>query len=120
MVRWIVLILTIFSLNSVSALSGPIYMNQKRALHRSIKLADGNVLVTGGVSSLWPIPWPHSSAEIFDSKKQKFIQLQSMNTYHTEHALVPLADGNILIIGGNQQKTLEIFDIKNKNFTALP
>ena len=43
-----------------------------------------------------------------------------MNTYHTEHALVPLADGNILIIGGNQQKTLEIFDIKNKNFTALP
>ncbi len=95
-------------------------MNQKRALHRSIKLADGNVLVTGGVSSLWPIPWPHSSAEIFDSKKQKFIQLPPMNTYHTEHALVALADGNILIIGGNQQKTLEIFDINTKNFKALP
>src|SRR3989338_917432 len=120
MFRFCLVLTTIFSINTGLASHTSHTMNQKRVLHRSIKLIDGNVLVTGGVSMLSPFPWPHSSAEIFDVRTQKFIPLPSMNTYHAEHALVQLDDGNVLVINGNQQKTLEIFDVKTRKFHALP
>ena len=94
-------------------------MASKRALHQATLLKDGNVLLTGGVSSLWPIPWTLSSAEIFDPIQNRFFSAYGMHDYHTEHAATLLPNGNVVISGGNRSAVMELFNSKTYRFEKL-
>ncbi len=94
-------------------------MQQKRVLHRSTLLKDGNVLMTGGVSLLKPIPWPLSHAELFLAREKRFVSLYSMNASHAEHTATLLNNGNVVIAGGNLNPTLEIFDSQRGVFHSV-
>lgn len=94
-------------------------MNQKRAMHRHTVLNNGDVLITGGVSSLSPIPWPLSSAEYYSYEEKKIYPLYSMNRYHTEHATTVMEDGDVLIAGGHLNPSLEWFKLKTGEFIDL-
>lgn len=94
-------------------------MQQKRVLHRATLLNDGNVLITGGVSSLKPIPWPLSDAELFLAREKRFVSLSSMNAFHAEHTATLLNDGHVVIAGGNLNPTLEIFYSTRGAFYSL-
>ncbi|MBI2645784.1 MAG: hypothetical protein HYW85_01940 [Deltaproteobacteria bacterium] len=108
----------LFSFSSFAQFS-VLQMQQKRVLHRSTLLKDGNVLITGGVSSLKPIPWPISHAELFLAREKRFVSLSSMNASHTEHTTTLLNNGNVVVTGGNLNPTLEIFDSQRGVFHSL-
>lgn len=115
-----VVITTLIFLSLLTAAENFIFrMNSKRALHRCIKLIDGNVLVTGGVRTLWPFPWPLSSAELFITQEKRFVRLPSMNTYHTEHTLTLLPNGNVIVAGGNRGRTIEFYNVQKNRFYSL-
>jgi hypothetical protein len=113
-------------------------MSNARESHTATLLSDGKVLVVGGDS--WeqirygPCPLgarppcyfkaPLASAELFDPASGSFTGTGSMATHRTLHAATLLADGKVLITGGdggdnlsNPLATAEIFDSSTGVFT---
>ena len=117
----IVVFLGVFIFLGPAAFSGiqTFSMIQKRTMHRSILLPDGNVLITGGVSSLKPIPWPLAHAELFLAHEKKFISLPSMRSSHVDHTLTSLSNGTVIIAGGNLSPEIEFYDTQEGNFKSL-
>jgi hypothetical protein len=90
-------------------------------------LATGKVLIAGGDDS----PGPSQSqvlvlsgAELFDPATGKFTPTGSMTTERRDHAATLLADGRVLITGGNNPgsgpglKSAEIYDPVAGTFSA--
>ena len=77
----------------------PVPMAQARYAHGAGILADGRVLVFGGVNS--PPAVPLASSEIFDPATNAFSAEASMSLTRSGHAGVALADGSVLAISGN-------------------
>lgn len=68
-----------------------------RANHIAIRLADGRVLVAGGVTeSSWT-----PTAEIYDPATGQFTATGSMNSPRRDFAAALLNDGRVLVVGGN-------------------
>jgi hypothetical protein len=86
-----------------------------RYKHTAVRLADGNVLILGGSNEK---DWrgKYDSAELYDVKAGTFAEISAMNQerFKLADAAVLLADGNVLIGGGNRQ--LEIFDAQSQTF----
>jgi hypothetical protein len=108
--------------------AGP--MNQYRLGHQATRLADGRVLLTGGHANQGIIfgsyganpPETTATAEIFNPATNTFTAVAgSMTMARAYHSATLLADGRVLIVGGNgtAANTAEIFDPASATFSAI-
>jgi hypothetical protein len=93
-----------------------------RCGHSAALLNDGLVLLTAGTSN-WEGSGFQSSAEIYDPKTGKFTQTGSMAVAPGMATATLLADGRVLIAGGNQVldqslASAEIYDPQTGTFSA--
>jgi len=86
-----------------------------RYKHTAVLLQDGNVLIMGG-SNQNDWTGKYNSAEIYNPKTATFTRIFDMNRkrFKLPDAAVLLANGNVLVGGGNRQ--IEIFDAQNQRF----
>jgi hypothetical protein len=97
------------------------HMAYARCGHTATLLADGRVLVTGG-GVFYGDPTCLASAEIFDPKTGRFSLTGSMSEVRIGQAATRLADGRVLIAGGNDNlyhplASSELFDPKSGKFS---
>ena len=92
-------------------------LNIPRARHSAILLNDGNVLVTGGDTEIDGKHEILKSAEIYNVKNNKFIEISDMNNEMWYHKMFLLENGNVLIVS-NPNK-LEIYDPKKSEFKKI-
>lgn len=74
-------------------------MTMPRSGHRATLLADGRVLITGGLGTDADSPWLRS-AEIYDPANGTFTATGSMNRRRADHTATLLKNGQVLITGG--------------------
>ena len=78
-------------------------MHTPRELHTATQLADGRVLVTGGV-------WGEdtlNTCEIYDPQSRTWTSIEPMKLPRTRHVAILLPDGRVLVIGGSVGKAIE-------------
>ncbi len=94
------------------------------------RLADGRVLAAGADEDA---PGA-ASAQVFDTKSKRWVDVGAMKVARVHHAIVALADGKALVCGGEQPSsaptpfavagkpvdTCEVFDPATNKFTAAP
>jgi hypothetical protein len=111
----------IFDTQSLEILDGP-EMDFGRSYHRSVNLADGRILITGGFDGSNYL----SSCEIFDPQTEEFTNTGSMNYARSSHTINLMDDGRVVVTGGFnpaynfQMVECEIFDPTTGVWTALP
>ncbi|MBN1448624.1 MAG: hypothetical protein JXA28_11890 [Bacteroidetes bacterium] len=87
-----------------------------RGKHRAVRLNDGRVLVSGGVTSNSPT----ATTEIWDPVTEQWSMAPSMHFRRDRHTLTLLPDGKVLAIGGDdggmgddglrELRSCEVFD----------
>jgi hypothetical protein len=103
----------------------------ERATHTATRLADGRVLIAGGLDSLGVC---HASCELYDHSTGTLTPTGSMTTARAGHTATLLDDGRVLVTGGFQdyqnpatawaaalnsaQNTAEIYDPASGTWTA--
>jgi len=80
----------------------------------SIRLPDGQVLVTGGSSGLAPL----ASAERYDPAAGTFTAAGAMTQPRIDHSATLLPDGRVLLAGGGALASAERYDPADGSFTA--
>ncbi len=90
-------------------------------------LADGRVLIMGGISVIDGASRTLSSAEVFDPRTGRSTATGPMNVARADAAAVTLADGRVLVVGGMRASdnadvflaSAELFDPGTSSFTAV-
>jgi hypothetical protein len=78
--------------------------------HSATLLANGKVLIAGGMNHLATATYL-SSAELFDPAKGTFSSVGSLVGMRTSHRAVGLPSGKVLLVGGSQNpNSAEVFD----------
>jgi len=72
-------------------------MLEARAYHAALSLADGRVLVIGGLGN---DASPLASTEIFDPQRNDWSRGPNLNQARAQHSASLLADGRVLVAGG--------------------
>jgi hypothetical protein len=100
-------------------------MGARRALHRSVRLDDGRILIIGGASEisssdLKALP----SAEIYDPATNLFRTAASMGTARVLHTATLLDDGRVLVVGGaaaldGGTSSAEVYDPRADSWTPV-
>jgi hypothetical protein len=95
-------------------------MSSIRYSHAATRLADGRVLITGGITDINLVFFTFTnSADIYDPATNSFTPTGPMTAARYAHASVLLPDGKVLIVGGGQSSgTAELFDPATGTFTA--
>ena len=89
-----------------------------RQLHTATALADGRVLVTGGLAVLGPsdsAPEAQASVEIWDPASRTFRSAGAMSEGRSNHTATRLESGDVLVIGGSGA---ELWDPATGAFSA--
>lgn len=96
-------------------------MSSVRYDHSATRLADGRVLVTGGIIDLNLVGFGvTSSADLYDPATNSFTPTGNMTVPRLSHASVLLPDGKVLIVGGSQSgSSAELYDPATGAFTAV-
>jgi N-acetylneuraminic acid mutarotase len=86
-------------------------LNDARYHHTATLLANGRVLVTGGVAE---DAYPIASAEIFDPGSGAWTYAAAMGTVRVDHTATLLPDGRVLVVGGSSASgylsSAEVYD----------
>lgn len=93
-------------------------MHIPRAAHTMTVLANGRVLITGGIR--WDGDFVNS-AEIYDPTSETFGLTNDMTTARASHTATLLNNGQVLIVGGVNPaalNTAELYDPDTAHFTA--
>jgi len=98
-------------------------MSASRENHTATLLADGRVLVAGGNGAGSDDQVPVASAEIYDPTSATFSPTGSMKTARKRAGATLLADGRVLIAGGedaqlNVISTAEVYDPRSGTFSS--
>jgi hypothetical protein len=102
------------------AATGPLAI--ARSYHSATLLGDGRVLIAGGTPRSWDFNGPFiAPAELYDPRTGTFSATGSLSTARNEHTATRLADGRVLIVGGNDAEahsvaTAEIYDPTSGTF----
>jgi hypothetical protein len=72
-------------------------MSEPRFIHRTAKLHDGRVLLTGGARAIWAIT---DTVDIYDPAANTITPAAPMSIKRWSHAAVTLSDGRVLVCGG--------------------
>lgn len=115
---------------AASGLSAP------RAFHTATELANGELLLVGGVRDRWrpesgdPTPPPLASVERMDGNSLRFAKVNCgqagscLTHARVGHSTVRLPSGNVLVAGGRDDKTLvkpvEVFFTETQSFLVGP
>jgi hypothetical protein len=94
-------------------------MNTARVGHTATLLADGKVLIAGGVQWLPTSSFTQTvlaSAELYDPERGTFTSTADMATPRAGHGAVLLPDGRVLIVGGGST-SMELYDPSTRTFT---
>jgi hypothetical protein len=93
-------------------------MEVERAAHTATRLADGRVLVTGGIRAG---EVRLASAELYEPQRGDFVPTGQMTSLRVSHTATLLRDGRVLIAGGwgtdGQVRTAELYDPASGRFT---
>ncbi len=93
-------------------------MTTARGFHTATLLAGGRVLIAGGTAQTWHTPGPFlASAELYDPSTGRFSATGSLSVAREQHTATLLADGRVLIAGGNDTlstglASAELYDLK--------
>jgi hypothetical protein len=72
-------------------------MSESRFIHRTAKLPDGRVLLTGGAKAIWSIT---ETVDMYDPVTNTISPVASMSIKRWSHAAITLDDGRVLVCGG--------------------
>jgi hypothetical protein len=105
-------------------------MGTSRRDFATVRLADGRVLVTGGIGARAGFPAPGlASTEIFDPATGAWAAAADMHEGRWDHAATLLPDGRVLVAGGGtvrsprsvcSLRSAELFDPATGVWTAAP
>lgn len=76
-------------------------MHAQRAIHSTTRLADGRVLIAGGMIHNHAVL---STAELFDPASRQFSATGEMPEARMSHSATPLEDGRVLLAGGSTRR----------------
>lgn len=92
-------------------------LGERRIGHRATALADGTVLVTGGLEVTFfftiPIPAFVGDAQRYDPVSNSFSSAGSYSTGRAFHSQARLSDGRVMVVGGANG------DVLSQTFTAI-
>lgn len=91
----------IFDANTKDFVAGPV-LSVARALHTATTLADGRVLVAGGLDAAG---FAVATAEVYDPATNAFTPTGSMGIGRAGHVATLLPDGRVLVAGGSSDWT---------------
>lgn len=80
-------------------------LSEPRFIHRTAKLLDGRVLITGGQSQNAPASVITASVDIFDPSDNSITPAAPMTIRRWSHTATTLADGRVLVTGGRTGNT---------------
>lgn len=84
--------------------------------HTATRLGDGRVLLAGGRSVTEDAVEPTDSVALFDAASDTFSRAAAMEVGRADHAAVTLADGRVLVVGGDLGNRVtgraEVFDFQ--------
>ena len=107
---------------ATNAFSAGPSMTQPRVFHTATLLADGRVLVVGGIPT--PNATPTVLAEIYDPGTNTFTATGSLSQSRYHHSAVLLPSGKVLVAGGlaipGLLQTTEVFDPVTGAFSSGP
>jgi hypothetical protein len=96
-----------------------------RASAMPVRLGDGRILVTGGAENAGSRRVPSAASEIADVKLTKWRATGPLAHARYKHAVVALADGRALVVGGSDSRdrqgkitAMEVFDGVRNGFAA--
>jgi len=88
-----------------------------RSWHTATQLPNGKVLVVGGVSNN-SRPNATSSAELYDPATDTWSVAANLTTGRSGHTATLLANGKVLVVGGNGIPSAELYDPATDSWSA--
>lgn len=91
------------------------HLGSPRSSHSAVLLKSGKVLIVGGLAEGGS---PVQPGEIFDPETMQFSTTKNMRGVRARPTLRVLPDGKVQVIGGDDERSMEMFNAEGRYFTA--